>query len=312
MCNRFGRTKKLAALAAGLCAVTVGALWILFPPAAEQSLEGRLTKTFVGRSDNRESVTVLEHHLADYRELGQRGKQLETAAALLQLDPESPKRWADLLELQSSMARDSDCLTTIRQALQHDFPAEFRGYLRNSLVQQLVNGGDVLAARRELEELRKQEGDSTRVCGLDVYVSRLEGDLEKSLQIVTRIVDDAPDLPFPRFTRGIIHLDLRKFKEAIEDLKAVVAAQQFNGPAHFKLSEAYRALGRDELATAHRQTASEIAGRQVRVSLLLKQREANPDDRRICDELAQLHRDLGQLDAAKMWKGRATRIALPK
>ena len=209
------------------------------------------------------------------------------------------------------MARESECVATIRRALQQDFPVEFRSHLQNSLIQQLVNQGDALGARRELEKLRKLEGDSLRVRGSDVYVCRLEGDLEKSLQIVTTIVDDAPGLPFPRFTRGVVLLDLRKFNDAINDLERVIASQPFNAPAHFKLSEAYRGSGNDDLAAKHQRIASEISGKQIRMTSLLKQRDEDPYDPLIYRELEQLHREQGDLEAARLWHRWTVRVSPP-
>ena len=276
----------------------------------EQRREGLAALESVARRSGREKLVALELLMSDYQEWGQRLKQLQTAESLIELQIQNPQRWADVIELQTSMARESEC-ATIRRALQQDFPVEFRSHLQNSLIQQLVNQGDALGARRELEKLRKLEGDSLRVRGSDVYVCRLEGDLEKSLQIVTTIVDDAPGLPFPRFTRGVVLLDLRKFNDAINDLERVIASQPFNAPAHFKLSEAYRGSGNDDLAAKHQRIASEISGKQIRMTSLLKQRDEDPYDPLIYRELEQLHREQGDLEAARLWHRWTVRVSPP-
>jgi tetratricopeptide (TPR) repeat protein len=275
----------------------------------EQRPEGLAALESVARRDVRERLVALELLMSDYQEWGQRQKQLQIAESLTEMQPQNPQRWSDLIELQTSMARESECVATIQRALQQDFPVEFLSHLQNSLVQQLVNQGDVRGARRELENLRKLESDSLRVRGSEVYVCRLEGDLEKSLQIVTTIVDDAPDLPFPRFTRGVVLLDLRRFNDAKDDLERVIAAQPFNAPAQFKISEAYRGLGKEDLAAKHQRLASEIAGKQIRITSLLKQRDEDPYDPMIYRELEKLHRELGDSEAARHWHRWGVRVS---
>lgn len=171
-----------------------------------------------------------------------------------------------------------------------------------------MNRGDVKGARREWEVLRKLEGESTGVRGFEVYVCRLEGDLERSLQLVNAIVNETPNLPFPRFTRGVILLDLRRFPEAVEDFEKVVAVQPFNSPAYFKLSEAFRGLGQLELSTRHQQRAAEISGSQIRLASLMKKREADPFDASVYHDLEQAHRELGDLEAAEHWHRWAVRV----
>ena len=274
----------------------------------EQRPEGLAALESVARRGSRESLVALELLMSDYKEWGQLQQQLRIAESLTAMQPQNPQRWADLIKLQSNTVREPECIATIQRALKQDFPAEFRSHLQNSLVQQLVNQGDAKEARRELEKLRKLESDSFRVRGSDVYVCRLEGDLEKSLQIVTRIVVDAPELPFPRFTRGIVLLDLRHFKEAKEDLERVIALQPENAPAHFKLSEAYRGLRNDVLAAKHQRLASEIADKQIRMTTLLKQRDEDPYDPKIYREMEQLHSESGEHEASRNWHRWAVRV----
>ena len=274
----------------------------------DQRPEGLAALESAAGRTGHERLVALELLMSDYKEWGQRQKQLQIAETMTQLQPQNPQRWADLVEIQTSMARDADCIATIQRALQQEFPVEFRSHLLNSLVQQLVNRGDSKGARQELEKLRTLESDSLRVRGFDVYVCRLEGNLEKSLQIVTTIIEQAPDLPFPRFTRGVILLDLRKFDEAIDDLEKVIVRQPFNAAAHFKLSESYRGLGKDDQAAKHQQLASEISRKQIRLTSLLKQRDDDPYDPMIYRELEQLHRELGDHETAKLWHRWSLRV----
>lgn len=256
-----------------------------------------------------QSIVALDLLLNEYKEWGQQQKHLETAIAATELDPDKPERWAELIEIQSRLAQESNCVETIHRALQRDFPMEFRKHLRNTLVQQLVNQGDAKAARHELEAWRKLEGDSLRLQGLEVYVCRLEGNLKQSFELVTSIVSQAPTLPFPRFTRGVICLDLHQFEMAIDELEAVVVVQPQNVAAHFKLSEAYRGLGKNDLSAKHQRIAAEISSKQIQITNLLKQREADPFDPLVYQQLEQAHRELRDNEAAKRWHLWSIRVA---
>ncbi|MBS0203447.1 MAG: tetratricopeptide repeat protein [Planctomycetes bacterium] len=261
------------------------------------------------RRDSRESALACDLLLADYGEWGQRQKQLDAATRLTELQPENPRSWGARVEILTTMGLEIESVEAIRAARRHGLPAEALQSLQYTLVQQLVNLGDATTARKELAELISQEGASARARGLEVYLCRLEGDLDRALEIVTTIVDEAPDLPFPRFTRGVVLLDLRRFDEAARDLERVAAAQPLDAPARFKLSEAYRGLGRDKLATKYRQQASDIVNKQKQISALLKSREENPVDPATYQTLAAVHEELGDAQAAAVWRKWADRVA---
>ena len=92
-------------------------------------------------------------------------------------------------------------------------------------------------------------------------------------------------------------------------MEKVITSQPFNAPAHSKLSDAYRGLGKDELAAKHQQLASEISGKQIRMTSLLKQRDEDPYDPMIYRELEQLHRELGDLEMARLWHRWTVRVS---
>ncbi len=101
---------------------------------------------------------------------------------------------------------------------------------------------------------------------------------------------------------------IRTTLEAAKELEPTIAAEPFNAPARFKLSDEYRGLGRDVPAAEQRRAASEIVDRQKRISALLKAREDNPRDPSVYQELEQLHRELGNIEAARMWQRWAARV----
>lgn len=260
------------------------------------------------RRNARESVLACELLIADYGEWGQRQKQVAVATRLTELQPDNPRNWVVLVELLTSSGLEAENEAAIRAALRREFPVEARRTLQHSLVQQLVNQGDAKTARTELAELVRLEGATLRTRGLEVYLCRLEGNLDRALEIVNAIVDEAPRLPFPRFTRGVVLLDLRRFEEAASDLEQVIALQPMDAPARFKLSEAYRGLGREELAAQHRQTAEQIVSRQKQISTLLNSREQDPTNPQTYKDLAAIYEAMGDTQAAANWHKWAARF----
>lgn len=260
------------------------------------------------RRDSRESVLACELLIADYGEWGQRQKQVAVATRLTELQPDNPRNWVVLVELLTSSGLEAENEAAIRAALRREFPVEARRTLQHSLVQQLVNQGDAKTARTELAELVRLEGATLRTRGLEVYLCRLEGNLDRALEIVNAIVDEAPRLPFPRFTRGVVLLDLRRFEEAASDLEQVIVLQPMDAPARFKLSEAYRGLGREELAAQHRQTAEQIVSRQKQISTLLNSREQDPTNPQTYKDLAAIYEAMGDTQAAANWHKWAARL----
>ena len=267
--------------------------------AALESVSGR---------GGRDAVASLELLVANHKEWGQREKLITAATRLTHLQPGNHKHWASLIEHLTNFGRETECLAATREALRQELPAEFRRVFQNSLVQQLVNQGDAPAVRRELSELRRLEAESVRVRGLEIYLLRLEGRLNEALELATAIVNESPDLTFAHFTRGVVCLDIGLFEEAARELEQTIAAEPFNAPARFKLSEAYRGMGRDVPAAEQRSVASDIVDKQKRISALLKAREENPHSRALYQELEQLHRELGDVEAARMWQRRVARV----
>ena len=271
-------------------------------PKAQAALES------VSGRGGRETVSSLELLVADHKEWGQREKLISAATQLTRLQPGNPRHWATLIEHLTSFGREIESIGATREALRRDPPPEFRRAFQGSLVQQLVNHGDAPAARRELSELRRLEAESVRMRGLEIYLLRLEGRLNDALDLATAIVSESPDLTFAHFIRGVVCLDIGLFEEATKELEQTIAAEPFNAPARFKLSEAYRGLGRDVPAAEQRSAASDIVDRQKRISALLKAREDNPLDPSVYQELEQLHRELGDVEAATMWQRWAARV----
>jgi tetratricopeptide (TPR) repeat protein len=276
--------------------------------AAERLPQAEAALQSVADRDVPERMAALELLYAHHSKFGQDEKLVATAQALARLDPQNPQRWKQLIGLLTRMSRHGECVEAIRDARQHRLPREMQRELHDVSVQTLINLGDIREAGQELAALRKIEGDSIRVRSHQTYLYRLEGKLDEAIKSISSLMGDGsanqfslapPDFQaFAFFTRGIILLDLRRFEEAARDLQRAVAAQPFDSAAEFKLSEAYRALGREGLAKKHRQVAADIVARRKRIRALLDQRQNEPANTDFYAELEQLYEQLGDPAAA--------------
>jgi tetratricopeptide (TPR) repeat protein len=266
----------------------------------------------VRRRGTQESAAALELLIANYEEWGQKDNLLMAAHDLTRLQPDNPRPWALLVErLKADVGRELECLAAIREALDRDLPEDFHRELRHRYVEQLIICGDADEARREVDGLKQLEGESFRMRACEVDLYRLEGRPDKALEAMNSLFAEARDPAAASLNRGIIYLDLGRYEEAVHDLEQTVAAQPMNAAAHFKLSEAYRGLKRDEPARRHRETALGINEKRGRIGKLQNRLRRESDDRQIYEELAMLCRETGDLEAANKWQQLAARVAVP-
>lgn len=202
---------------------------------------------------------------------------------------------------------DAECTATIHQALQQKLPEEFRYELRHQLVDRLIFMGEAAAASRELDQLEEREGSSPRVRRKRIELYRLEGKLEEALASVETAFPDLEQAHDLFAFRGAIYLDLARFGEAAADLARAVADKPSDETSQFKLAEAYRGLGRPDLAQQHRELARRIKIKRVRINKLLRQVPKEPDNPQLYRELAELYRELDEREAADKWDRRAAR-----
>jgi tetratricopeptide (TPR) repeat protein len=140
---------------------------------------------------------------------------------------------------------------------------------------------------------------------VDLY--RLDGRPEKALEVIEAAFPEIKDLPVAWYMRGVVSLDLGRFDEAARDLEQAVAREPFNVLGQFKLSEAYRLLGREELARQHRDIGKAISQKRLRINDLLKEPPENRDDPAYCEQLATLYREIGEAETAERWGQRAAK-----
>jgi Flp pilus assembly protein TadD len=85
-----------------------------------------------------------------------------------------------------------------------------------------------------------------------------QGNLDASLGVLDGVLASKPDMVSALLERGVLHLELENFAEAIRDLKQVVALVPENYTAHYKLGMAYQRLNQSDLARRHLERSSQI------------------------------------------------------
>jgi tetratricopeptide (TPR) repeat protein len=261
------------------------------------------------RQKTHASVAALELLMADYHEWGRQDEETAAARELTRLEPEDPLRWKRLIDILQATRRTAEREAAAREALQHDPPEEYRRSFEYILATHLIARGEVSEARRIITQLKALEGPSLRLNTSEIEIYRIEGRPDLALETARALSADAQDLPALYFIRGVAHLDMEQYEQAVRNLEQTVAAQPNNEKAHFRLAEAYRGVGREEPAGRHAKIAAEIAARRNQINDALEHRTRDPFDLPIYERLASLHEEMGDHAAARDWRARAVRIS---
>lgn len=255
------------------------------------------------------AIPALEMLRLVYLELGRQDDVITTSQQLTQRDEGESRYWKQLFADLKAAQREAECLDAIRQALKVDLSEETRRDIEVELIHQLIVVGRSEEAWPLLDELAAAEGESLRVqtCRIDLY--RLDGRPEEALQAMSRVFPEISRQPEAFLNRGTLYLDLRRYEDAVRDLKRAVAAMPGNPAAHFKLAESYRGAGDEESARQHREIAVTIARKRERIAALRKRTARGPQSPALYEELSQLYEELGEPEAARENAARAVRAA---
>jgi tetratricopeptide (TPR) repeat protein len=85
--------------------------------------------------------------------------------------------------------------------------------------------------------------------------SYFENEMPLAIEAVNKAAQIQPDNPEILHTRGFIRIKLKQYDLAIEDLRQVIAKNPAAIDVHQGLAQAYRAIGKTELAAFHEQLA---------------------------------------------------------
>ena len=199
-------------------------------------------------SEKREVLSLLK---VVYGQLGQFGEMRVCAQELTRLAPDDPKAWWDLAKTSEQMGLSIDAIAAYRNVLKHDIPSDASLQVFQKLLDLLVESGDVVAARSELNRLIALHGRQPECSLTEAELFRLEGRSQEALKSIERYVADGGKSLRALMIRGLLRLELGDAEQALKDFEEVAQRDPTYESAHFKLSETYRRLGRLELARGH-------------------------------------------------------------
>ncbi|MFN0055298.1 MAG: tetratricopeptide repeat protein [Planctomycetales bacterium] len=251
------------------------------------------------------SVQALEGLWGLARDRKDQPAMLEALEELAQLEPRRSERWMRWLSLLEQRRLGAETLRVLRLAVQQELPEPDRRELRHRLVAQLVEAGHIADARRELDDLLRNEGESPRVRVHQAALDRLEGKPQEALDRLQRTLEETGPRPPLIHLRALIYMDLGKYAEAAADFRAGVEADPFDLVSHFKLAEAYRQLNQLDLARQHEELAQGIRQKRQQVHRLREAVKRQPGNPKLYEQLAELHRELNDAEGALRWEALA-------
>jgi tetratricopeptide (TPR) repeat protein len=257
------------------------------------------------------SVTALDLLFSHYRGRDEERKMLDCVHEMAELERDRPELWWKLLELLDARQLDSESMSVLQEALQQKLPDRDRNEMQHRLVGRLVDQGDVAQARRKLNAIVEHEGLSARARLHEAAILRLEGKPAEALESLEAALAESGEEAGAVRLRALIHLDLGMYQEAAADFQKGIDEDPYDLVAHFKLADAYRNLGKPHLAQKHEAISIGIREKRQKINKLREATSRRPTDRRLFDELAELHRDLNDSRGAAVWQERAKRIRAP-
>jgi Tfp pilus assembly protein PilF len=171
---------------------------------------------------------------------------------------ERSERTTDVLEHARQLAAAGEmtaALTTLRALIARE-PKHARA--RHLLAELLVHKGDVPAAIAELTRaLELVPDDVTNLCTrAALYTERAKYDLaETDLKRAVKLADRNPDV---QVQLGVLFCKRARWREAIDPLRAAVAADPRCSAAHYYLGDAYNSIDDLPAALSAYQTAAQL------------------------------------------------------
>lgn len=195
-----------------------------------------------------------------YGQLGQFGEMRECVRQLTRLTPDDPKAWWALAQTSEQMGLNLDAIAAYRIVLKHDIPPDASIHVFQKLLDLLVESGDVVAARSELNHLIALHGRQPDCSLTEAELFRLEGRSQEALKSIEQYLEDGGKSLRALMIRGLLRLELSDAEQAVKDFENVTQRDPTYESAHFKLAETYRRLGRLKLAQEHQAEYERIQG----------------------------------------------------
>ena len=246
-----------------------------------------------------EQAAVLKRRILLMLQDGASGEVLELCRRLERLDPDDPFPWEAEGRILQHTKRPLGAVRAFREALKRKPDERQRLAIRLELASQLMDAGELAAARVEIDRLLAHPAAAIAARNKDVYLLRLEGRTAEALDQINRILADAPGWAPAHMMRGILLLDLQRYGEAADDLSRAVAAQPFNREARYKLAQAYARLKQPEKAARELEASRKLTETEIEIQSLESQLRRNRSDGKLADRLVELYEQVGRSQDAE-------------
>ncbi|MEO8495791.1 MAG: BTAD domain-containing putative transcriptional regulator [Planctomycetota bacterium] len=287
-------------VAAAVAILLVGLVWI-----ARTALGPRSQHPRDGLREVQSTVLIekLIQRVAVGRAAHRTSDAIDAARQLADAAPNDPRWWrllAGLYEEQDDVVHE---IEAYRRALRHELPTADVMSLRHKLVDQLVFLGDASEARYEFDQLeafvaahvppKQRRDEQTRLDVTNANLLRLEGQPQQALDSLNRALVTLDDAPLAIRLRGIILLDLGEVESAAADLERAARELPYDEVVHYKLSAAYRRLGRTNDADRHLEKYQQIHDASLEIQSITREVEERPLSDEQQQRLTQLYKEVG-------------------
>lgn len=229
--------------------------------------------------------------------MGQFDKARAAFEKALTIQPNNPllhRYLAEVLEKQGDIAQAKKHYERVLRLVPHDSPLFKLAEMKLAL----INGADLLA-KGELEEAKREfekvlAVDSRNPIALlnlaKVYHGL--GDMKRSGEILSSLVEDNPNDLDARLRLGTLYLELGRLKEAVHEFEDVIA----RGKSTLQAQQAAELL--DSVRSAEKGKLAQDLSVDERITLYKSTLKQNPDDRQAWLDLGYLYFQLKRQDEA--------------
>lgn len=245
-------------------------------------------------STERPSPRVFELLVPRFLQSGQPGEALLLCRRWQKANSKDPSAWSTAADLETQNFALGAAIGDYNEALRLDPAPELERHIRSALVQLLADTGDFAGARKQLDLVLKFGSPEKAVRLKSIQILRMEGKRKEALREIEDYIQQVEKSPEVLKQRGILSLDLGDIPSAIRDLKQVVAENDFDKDAHFKLAQAYIRSGHQELAQPHLDRNRQLTEATTKILEVEDQLRTNPDNAALRTQLDGLYKQIGR------------------
>ncbi len=179
---------------------------------------------------------------------------------------------------------------------------------RRELARLLIDLGQFDRAKPLVTELQQSTADDADDLLLAARLQHAEGDLSGAKLSLDRLLKNKPDHLAARLLQGSLLAEEQAWDEAITVFQECLRRQPHVPESHYRLGQAYVRKGDAVAAARHFSEQRRLAALQRDLLTAQQKRNAEPPTPELLDEIASIHRQLGDLNAAKEWNRAATAL----